>query len=305
MPRSNLQIKVGSYAGTGVAQDITGIGFRPDFVFIKATTFNAPFRTKHMRGDATSWLASTNAHLTNYITALLADGFKLGTGTNVNSNGVTYYYVAMRGSDAQNYFRVGRYYGDGADGRNFTSGGLGFTPDLVIAKQDGATQGVFRSSAHVGDLSSRFDPNSSAADQIQNLQANGFQLGADARVNTAAGEYFFAALKTLSGVSAVGTFTGDASASRAITGLGFKPDCVIVKANGTTGARLLTSAMVTNTADSTYMNTTASDTTGILSLDSDGFTVGASDSVNKAATNIIWMAFKQGNFNVPLTRTAV
>jgi len=301
-----LQIKVGSYTGNSVDNtNITGIGFRPDFVMIKGGAVNAAFRTRHMRGDSSSWLGGANANLANYIQEILNDGFQVGSGSNVNASGTKYYYVAIQGQAAQAYSRVGRYYGTGVDNRDFTDAGLGFTPNLVITKQDGATQAVFRTSAHVGDLSSRFDPNSSAADQIQNLQANGFQLGTDTRVNAAAGEYYFLAMKSLSGVLTVGTFTGDASSSRAITGLGFAPDAVIVKANTTTGGRFLTTQMVSNGDTSLYTNTTATDATGILSLNSDGFTVGSNDSVNKAATNVIWFAFKDGTFNAPTVRLAI
>ncbi len=308
MARPNLQIKVGTYLGNGADNtNISGIGFRPQFLLIKsATATNAPFRTNRMLRDATGFISSTNSNLADYIQELLADGFQLGTVGNVNGNGTRYFYLAIGGKSAQSYFHTGRYYGDGNDNRNFTGGGVSFTPDMVLIQQvGGATQAVHRTSAHVGDVTSSFDTNSNAADRIQSLIANGFQLGTDARVNIANGEYVFVAMKQLAGAFAVGTYRGDGSALKAISGLGFKPDCVIVKVNTTQAARILTADMVTNNVNSLFTSSAASDAVGILSLDNDGFSVGSGASVNNNNSVVTWMAFKSGDFNAPLSRTTV
>lgn len=306
MARTNLQIKVGSYTGNGAdGRNITGIGFRPDMVWIKCSstdTNNAVWRTKEMRADLSGFLASSNAGLADRIQELLSDGFQVGTAAQVNSNGEVYQYIAFKGMSSQQYFWTGNYRGTGADNRDFTSGGFSFTPDFVLLQIASAGTTAFRTSTVSGDVTLSFDQTANSVDLIQNLQANGFQLGTGARVNTSGTEYFFSAIKSLNGVIAVGTYTGT-GASRSITGIGFQPDVVFIK-NQTTAAqaRLLTSTMVTGGKQSVYFGSTASTSTGITSLDSTGFTVATDDDVNKSGDTIHWVAFKSGNFNAPLSR---
>jgi len=82
------------YTGNGSSQNITGLGFSPDFVWIKArsqpysnTVFDA------IRG-ATNYLYTdtTGAEATNaqFLTAFNSDGFSLGTNAAVNQSSTTY-----------------------------------------------------------------------------------------------------------------------------------------------------------------------------------------------------------------------
>lgn len=303
--RTNLQIKVGKYVGNGADnRDISGIGFRPDLVIIKdAAIGNTIWRTKERKGDSTGFLTSSNTDLSDRIQRILNDGFQVGTAAQVNSNAITYYYIAIKGLDAQQYFRTGKYVGDGADNRNFTVGGLNFTPDLVFLQAiSGAVAAIFKTSSMEGDTSVDFQGVAGLANQIQNLQANGFQLGSSTKANASAVEYFFAAFKELDGVVKVGTYTGNA-AERSIDDLGFQPDIVIVKNYNTTDqSRILTSTMVDDALNSLFMGNTASDAQGIKSLDTNGFTVGTSNSVNGNGNSIFYIAIKAGNHNAPLSR---
>ena len=305
--RSNLQIKVGTYTGDGADnRNITGIGFRPDLVIVNRDASNTVFRTKERRGDSTGFLASSNTDLTNQIQEFLNDGFQIGTASQVNANTVVYYYIAIKGNAGQSHFRTGNYVGDGADSRDFITGGLNFTPDLVFLQAiSGAVQAMFKTSSMAGDTSIRFEDTAGIANAIQNLQSNGFQVGTDARVNASTVEYFFVALKKLAGAIAVGTFIGTGVA-KSITGLGFKPDFVIVKNYNTTNqARMLTADMVTAAVNSIFMGSIASDANGITTLDLDGFSVGTGADVNGNTNTLYWIAFKSGNFNAPVARTAV
>jgi hypothetical protein len=303
MPRSNLKIKVGKYTGNGIdGTAITGIGFRPDLVIIKQSTNNAVFRTKERRGDSTGFLASTNTDLTDRIQTMLNDGFEVGTTAQVNTNGLTYYYLAIKGDTAQKYFSTFNYFGDGADNRNVTTTGISFTPDIVVVQAiSGAVAAVHKTSAMVGDTATKFD-SSGTSNLIQNLQSLGFQLGTSTGVNAAGVEHFGFALKSYSGRIAVGTYTGTGVA-RSITGIGFTPDFVLVKNYSVANqARLLTSTMVSDALTSLFMGTTATDANGITSLDTDGFTVGTGTDVNGSGNTCYWIALKSGNFKTPLSR---
>lgn len=304
MARANIYIKTGVFTGTGVAQSITGLGFTPQVVICKVEGQNMVMRTSTMRGDSTAFLTSSNANLSTRISGLTQDGFNVGVAAQSNNNGSNVYWMALAGMSAQQYFRILRYYGDGNDNRNLTGFGFGFTPDLVIIKGDAAVNAPWRSSAMVGDATYRFDANAVAADTIQNVQSNGFQVGTATTANGNTTEYHGFGMKSIPGYMAVGVFTGDGTAAKLIRGLGFNPDVVIVKANAAQMARVLTKEMITNSATSMFAGTTATDATGILTLDTDGFSVGSGASVNGNGVLSEWMAFKVGNINVPLTRLA-
>lgn len=307
MARENLFIKVGKYTGDGASTHTrTDVGFQPQLVIIKGGQQNTVFRTKERRLDSTGFLTSTNTDLTTRIKGLTSNGFVLGNASQVNSSAADYYYLAIRGHASQNYFHTGNFRGDGADDRDFITGGVNFTPDLVVMQAiSGSVNAMWRTSAMTGDTSAYFLNLASIADCIQNVQSGGFQLGTRTEVNPSGVEVFFFAMKKLAGVMNVGRFTGSGVA-RSITGVGFKPDLVIVKNSSTTDqARILTTDMVTDSLDSLYMFNSTPGTEGIKTLDTDGFTLGTHQSVNQNGSTMDWWAIKSGNFNAPVDRTAV
>jgi uncharacterized repeat protein (TIGR01451 family) len=87
-----------------------------------------------------------------------------------------------------------------------------------------------------------------------------------------------------------GSYTGNGSVSRAITGLGFRPDLVIIKGDsGILRAVVRTATM----GASKEMTGTAPAASGyVLSLDPDGFTVGNNSRVNQAGVAYSWIAFE-------------
>jgi hypothetical protein len=95
-------IDVASYAGNNT--DFRGIAtpaFQPEYVLIRAndtaTARPAVARPSSLGGDNTLQFAAT-AVGNNRIQALQANGFELGTSTDVNANLITYYYLAVRSS---------------------------------------------------------------------------------------------------------------------------------------------------------------------------------------------------------------
>ena len=80
-----------------------------------------------------------------------------------------------------------------------------------------------------------------------------------------------------------GTYTGDGGATKAITGLGFQPSMLWAGRNATSGTTYMrTDRQATN--DSWNLGAGTLVTDGILSFDSDGFTVGNSGDIN---TNLV------------------
>jgi hypothetical protein len=95
-------IDVASYAGNNTDDTgISTIGFQPAFVMVRAndtaTGRRANWRPASLAGDSTLLFTGTAAG-NNRIQALQANGFQVGTSTDVNANTVNYHYVAVRSS---------------------------------------------------------------------------------------------------------------------------------------------------------------------------------------------------------------
>src|SRR3990167_6850113 len=306
MARENLFIKVGTYTGDGNDdRTITGVGFQPDFILVKGGANSAVFRVKQMVGDTSGYWGVNTANLANAIQGLTSDGFVVGTNAVVNANATVYYYVAMKGYDSQKYFKTGRYAGTGGDDREYRGGEIDFTPEVVIISGDTAQHKAFKSDDMAGETTSHISARASVAtDYIQSLIASGFELGTSALVNGSGIFYHFLAFKDYVGVMAHGTYTGNAVDDRDITGIGFQPDVVIVKNRGTTDHAILRTSSFSG--DSSAPLGALSPTTNMIQgIVSDGFRVGTNARVNADTNTYDWLAFKDGNFNVPIERTAV
>ncbi|MCK5619484.1 MAG: DUF11 domain-containing protein, partial [Candidatus Krumholzibacteria bacterium] len=90
---------------------------------------------------------------------------------------------------------------------------------------------------------------------------------------------------------ASGSYTGDGADDRAIAGIGFEPDVVIVKGDLSESALVRTSTM--NGDVSRELGEKSALLPDLIqSLDPDGFTVGTSDGVNKSGVTYYWTAFR-------------
>jgi Peptidase family C25/Concanavalin A-like lectin/glucanases superfamily/Domain of unknown function (DUF2341) len=112
------RISVGSYTGNGGNdRNITGTGFRPEFVTVSNGVTPVPTGSTVFKpastGVATDYSAMYIAYQSTWqgpdmIQALLADGFQIGTDPQVNSSPDTYYYAAFGPHGATvNYRSIG------------------------------------------------------------------------------------------------------------------------------------------------------------------------------------------------------
>ena len=263
----------GSFVGNGTSQSFASVGFRPDMVMIKSDTNagSAVFTTSQMAPNSTAYLGVATASFADGIISLDDNGFSIGSNAAVNSLAITYRWVAFSNSGATN-FVMGAYTGTGGDDRSIS--GLGFQPDLVAIKSTGANFGVFRTSSIAGDATAYFSATADTADRIQAIEANGFQIGVNAEVNTAAITYFYFAFKNTSDQFQVSSYAGNAVDNRSITGVGFRPGLVWTKRPEVTTAAMYRPASLSG--DSTqYFTATANAADSIQALESDGFQVGA------------------------------
>ncbi|MBI5699938.1 Ig-like domain-containing protein [Candidatus Saganbacteria bacterium] len=283
-------MQTGYYVGSGVSRSITGVGFQPDLVIIKADTATgrAVWRSSSMTGDSTAYFENAAANASGLVTSLDSDGFSLGTGADVNSvSNTRYVWIAFRSSTGVN-LKIGSYTGNGSDDRNIT--GVGFQPNLVWTKRDGAYLGVWYTSSMGADNSHYFSATAPAADRIQALQADGFQVGANAEVNSTGATYYYVAFKTSESMS-VESYTGDGTDNRSISKTAFKPDFVFVKQSAAASAAVLRSNQ--NYGDESQIFTaTANAVDHIQTLEAAGFQVGTNARVNAAASTYYFAAFR-------------
>ncbi|MFA5183140.1 MAG: Ig-like domain-containing protein [Syntrophales bacterium] len=305
-PTGTFKMISGSFLGNGTSQSITGVGYKPDYVMIKADNASAAvFTTSLMAPNSTAYYASTTANFADGITSLDNDGFSIGSSALVNSNSIWYRWIAFYGTGSANYI-AGAYTGTGGDNRSIT--GLGFQPDYVAIKSTGANLGVFRTSAIAGDATAYFSLTADTADRIQSLEADGFQIGTNAEVNTAGATYFYLAYKNTPGQFITGGYTGDGVDNRSLTGFGFRPGLTIAKRPEITAASVFRGANLSG--DNTqYFTLTANAANIIQALESDGLQMGTDAAINANAITYRYAAWKTTSTKLavitqPVTTTA-
>jgi len=295
-------INSGYYVGKGVAQSITGVGFKPDLVIIKADIGNyAVFRTSAMSdAQGTAYFAPNAENFANGITSLDNDGFTVGTNPNVNAANVRYTWVAFKDNGASD-FKVGSYTGDGQNNHSIT--GVGFRPDLVIIKGNRNSYGCWKTSTMTGEVTQFFyNSNQLTSNLIRTLEADGFQVGISAEVNSSSGTYWYIAFKEVTGKLKVGSYEGNGSDDRSITGIGFKPDFVFLKgANNTTAQYGVLRSNQSYGDESQIFSNFSNTTNEVQSLEADGFQVGSSARVNENGKIYFYAAF--GGVPTPETPT--
>ena len=234
------------YTGTSGNQDIS-CGFAPDFVWIKnRTTGNSHRLTDTVRG-ATKTLYSDTTNPegieANSLTAFTANGFTVGSENAVNKNGDDYVAWCWKASDttvtnndgsiittvrAGNGFSIVKY---NAAAANATLGhGLGSEPSFMVYKtlSSNANWRAYHkdlSSGHTLYLNTT-DAELTDPDRVAAVSSTTFTLGSS--VNS--GEYVAYCFAETSGVSSIGSYTGNgSSASAPVIDCGFQPVFVLVK----------------------------------------------------------------------------
>jgi hypothetical protein len=178
----------------------------------------------------------------------------------------------------------GTYTGNATDNRAIT---VGFQPDFVIVKDTNATEGVARNSSMAGDVSKPMGSLTAfVANNIQSLDANGFTVGLDNRVNRNGRTYHWVAFKTNSQAMKAGTYNGNGT-TQSITGVGFQPELVILMGNNAQRA----AARYSGAARTYGFDASTGVTTGVTAFGADGFSVGAAAEANANGVAYHYVAF--------------
>ena len=292
--QAQAELLTGTYTGDGIDnRSITQLGFQPDVVIIKGDTVQvAVCRTSTMTGDNAKPLDGDAALTANLVQSLDASGFTIGTDNRVNEDTVVYYWIAFKTQSAE--LAVGSYTGDATDNRTIdisdTSSSADFQPDYVLVMSANDKDPFQRSSAMTGDTSFGL-ADGAASDHIQAFVSNGFEVGTQEHANEDGKTFHYIAWKAVSGKMNVGSYTGNGTDDRNITGVGFEPEYVMVKVDANQETVHHPASLGPSTDASLQVRDVANKDDQIQALQADGFQVGKVNTVNSAATTYYWMAF--------------
>jgi len=283
---ANLRVYTFTYTGNGVMdRAITGCPFTPSFVHIRSN--NA------VQAGVVSWvgLGADNTIRTNVagfhsnrIKSFTSDGITLGTDNIVNFIGAVYYgFMIAGGSDC---YYEGTYVGNGT-GTNVITG-VGFQFDSLILIR--ATTSTARISFGYGNTNF-LNGNTQGSWTAPN--SDGFDCGnANAVINALGSTYYFVAWKYQAGFGESNLYVGDATDNRDIASID-SPQVVIPKSrSGSQYIYYKSDVMPSGDNSLTYGVGGNLQPNYIQDLNSTGFQIGSSDPVNRNATNIHYMAFK-------------
>jgi hypothetical protein len=321
------------YTGNGSTQSITGVGFQPDWVWLKRRDNAGRHRlfdavrgaTKSIRSDDTE-VELTRA---DSLTSFDSDGFTLGAdstsgGINVNISGETMvgWNWLANGSGSSNTdgditstvsvnqtsgFSIVRWDGNGTAG-DTVGHGLGSEMKFMILRDKaqatssityhhslGNQRGINLNETGVGITSSNYWNSTSPTSSV-------FSTGVYS--NESAGEYICYCFAEKKGFSKFGSYTGNGSTDGAFIYTGFKPAFYMVKRTDSTGSWIMKDNLRPgyNVNGSYFVaNDSLAESTGSGNVASDelsnGFKIrGTSSSLNTSGGSYIYMAFAESPF---------
>jgi len=301
------------YTGTNATNAITGVGFAPNFVWVKRRSASGDHILSDSVRTAGKYLSSnlTASEVTSTdFGSFDSDGFTVNavdqTG-GLNSNGNTYVawnWLAANGTssiaagsiDGTNPtiastvsanptagFSIVSYTGTGA---NATVGhGLGVAPKMIIIKSrtDGSAQWVVYH-ASLGNTKSLYlnGTNSAGTSSLwwnnTSPTSSAFSLSTSSDVNVNTQNYISYCFAEVENYSRIGSYTGNQNADGPFIFCGFRPKWVLIKSTAANNWQILDSSRNTyNTADSKlYPNTSGTEDTSAsneMDLLSNGFKI--------------------------------
>ena len=241
------------YSGNGSARTVTGVGFQPDFFWIKQRSSNQGHLLWNVLKGGNYYQPSSNtaasaADIGTFTAA--SDGYSLATDGAYNGNSQTYVgwnWKAGGGQGSSNTdgsinttytsvnttagFSMSQYTGTGS---NATVGhGLGVAPKFIIVK---CISHVGDWMVYYGDPTDFFKLNEDNAtedlDTVWNDTAptnSVFSLGSNGDVNTSGRTYIAYCFAEKIGYSKMGTYVGNGNSNGNFLYTGFRPSWFLVK----------------------------------------------------------------------------
>ena len=323
------------WTGTGSSNAITGVGFQPDWVWIKNRSATESHRIHDaVRGTNKSISSDTNdtqTTTTQDVMSFDSDGFTLGTETAVNANGqnIVGWNWKANGQGSSNTdgtinttytsvnttsgFSISTYTGTGS---NATIGhGLGAVPKMILLKKTSGTANWFVYHSTQGATKYLHLNTTSAVDTASSVWNNTaptsslFSVGNSADVNGSGATYVAYCFADIQGFSKASSYTGNGNANGSFIYTGFKPAWIMIKKSDGSGDNwfIFDSKRAGYNVENYYLHPDtagAEGTTDYLDIVSNGFKLRTSGSdLNGSGKNFIYMAFAEaplvGSNNVP------
>jgi len=308
-----------TYTGTGSSLANTGVGFQPDWVWIKgrsgATDHGLYDAVRGVQKDLVSNATSAETTQTTGLTAFGSDGFTVGALAKLNTSAATYVAWNWLGANTTVSNTSGTI--TSTVSANTTSGfsivkwasssysdtighGLGVAPAMIIAKETSISRVwlVYHKSlgnSYYLNLNTTGAAGTPNAGRIQVSGSNTFICGTDGTNQIA---YCFAEVK---GYSKFGSYVGNGSTNGTFIYTGFKPAFVMAKASSVGGYAWAMSDNKRNPfnqANNTlYANASDAEYTSLDQFDllSNGFKL-RSIYGNTTSDTYIYMAFAENPF---------
>ena len=269
--KPKLYFKPLIYTGNSGTQSITGVGFQPDWTWIKSYSAIRDHAIFDIVRGATNWIDSSQSLVQSSvsgITSFDSDGFSLGSSVKANNNSENYVSWNWKGggSAAANTdgdinssvsanttagFSIVKWTGDGANTDQEIGTGLSEELKLVFLKpltSGGTTtqwlvyvNGVTDAQNHCLLLNSTAAKTTNANSGTPNKGTTAGRLllkagsGSNQNQNYSGGEYIAYCFAEKKGYSKFGTYVGNGNADGTFIYLGFKPAFVIFKITGSSG----------------------------------------------------------------------
>jgi SPRY domain len=327
--QANDYFNVVLYTGTGATRSITGVGFQPDFVWIK----NRSIVINHgvydaVRGalkDLQPNVTDAEVNYSGSLTSFDSDGFSLGSANDPNKSSDAYvaWNWKANGSGSTNTagsitstvsanttagFSIVTWTGNGTAGATIGHG-LGVAPAMIIAKRRNAADNwpVYHS-ALGATYWLRLNSTIAAVntDAMWNNTAptsTVFTVKSDTENNASGGTYVAYCFAEVAGYSKFGSYTG--SGGTAFIYTGFRPAYVLIRrTNIAAGWGIIDSVRNSYNSANRYLNANASDAEGVgtagsqyVDLLSNGFRcLDSSAGFNASGDTYIFAAFAESPF---------
>tara|TARA_R100000049_G_C1949970_1_gene97085 strand:- start:8 stop:1030 length:1023 start_codon:yes stop_codon:yes gene_type:complete len=313
------------YTGTGASNAVTGVGFQPDFTWIKnrdVTDFHvltdvARGVTKYIKSDDTT-AETTNAES---LKSFDSDGFTVGNMNEVNTNTEDYASWNWKAGTTSGLtggtitpssysinttsgFGMYKYVGNTTSGATIAHG-LGVIPKFIMVKSTDQTsnwqlQHVSTGPTKYLELNSNIAAGTSTSRWNDTAPTSTvFSLGNTNTVNDASYNYIAYVWADVKGYSKFSSYTGNAAVDGQFIYTGFRPAFVMIKRYNTTGNWTLwdskRAGYNTNNAEFQPNLTSAEGTSDRFDLLSNGFKMrDSSPTINDGS--YIYMAFAESPF---------
>jgi hypothetical protein len=327
--KSNNFFTTKLYTGNGSTQNITGLDFAPNWVWIKSRTSSRVHVLVDTVRGATKRLqtneADAEATTSNSLTAFNSDGFSLGSYNQSNEGSASFvsWNWKANGSGSANTagsinsvvsvnttsrFSIVSYTGTGS---NATIGhGLGLAPAMVITKRLSAAddwivwqKGLTNPASYLYLNGSNVEMGSVAA--YQNITPTSTLLypGTDGRTNANGQTYISYCFADVESYSKFGKYRGNGSSNGQVVYTGFSPAFVIIKNidAGESWMMFDNQRLTFNQTNGRYQlqpNTSSAEYQGAPLIDflSGGFKLTTNTNSLNVAQNYIYMAFAANPF---------